>query len=287
MKQILFQRPSYNNDIDTLSYLAFIQDKIRMLIINQHLQEDITLNITKCNYIDPSVLPIIGSFGKMLQQHNIHGQLKFSGSHTDVIDYIQKSGLYTHYTGKGLIDEDAIPFTAITNIEEAQNQIGYVMQKAPVYLASAVEDIIFSKLLEIFLNSFEHSSSQYPIFSCGYWRQHHSTLTFSIYDLGVGIPHNVRKFLDKDIEDTACIQMAIKDGFSTAKVNYSRGLGLGVLIDFVKLNKGTMTLCSGKGHYSVDSKANVHYNGLSSSLLGTLFTIDIKADNEHIYTIAQ
>lgn len=287
MKQLTFQRSSYNNDIDTLSYLAIIQDKIKMLIIDRHLKEDITLRIEKCNYIDPAVLPIIGSFGRMLQQHDIHGQFKFSGSHSDVRDYIQRSGLYTHYTGKGNIDENAIPFIATTNIEEAQNQIDFVMKKAPVYLTLDLQDIISSKLLEIFFNSIEHSSSQYPIFSCGHWRPHHDTLTFSIYDLGVGIPHNVRTFLNNpQIKDVDCIKLAVQNGFSTAEVNYSRGLGLGELIDFVKLNKGTMTLCSGKGHYSIDNSANVHYNELNAPLSGTLFTIDIKADNDHIYTLA-
>lgn len=289
---LTFSRTSYENDVSSLSYLSNIQETILTLIKlkERNLQkEDITLEIANCTYINPGVLPIIGSWGKMLQQHEIHGSLNFSKSHVNVIEYIGKSGLYTHYTGKGIASKNAIPFTGIHTIEEAQNQIDFVMQKAPVNLNTEVEDIISSKLLEIFLNSFEHGSSQYPIFSCGYWRPHHNTLTFSIYDLGVGIPYNVRQFLgpeSSNYTDISCIKKAIRDGFSTAKATYPRGLGLGVLIDFVKLNKGTMTLCSGKGHYSIDNNANVHYNELNASLLGTLFTIDIKADNDHIYTLA-
>lgn len=285
-----FKRPSYDNDVGSLSYLAQIQGIIKLCIQrkNKTTQEDITLNITNCNYISPSILPIIGSFGKLLMHYGIHGSLSFHGSNNAVIEYITQSGLYTNYTGKGKASENAIPFTSINNIEEALLQIEQVMQKAPVTLSLDAEDEFSSKLLEIFLNAFGHSKSLHPIYSCGYWRSSRNTLTFSIYDLGVGIPFNVRQFFgatESKINDIECIKQAIKDGFTTANDPYPRGLGLGVLIDFVKLNGGSMTLCSGKGYYYIDNISGERFEELSDPLLGTLFTIDIKADTDHIYSL--
>lgn len=280
---IKFKRPTYNNDLESLSYLARIQDIIRVYIkINKH-REDINLNITNCNYISPSVLPIIGSFGKLLAHHDIHGSLSFIGSDIAVAEYITQSGLFKNYTGRGNVSEDAIPFTSVQNIDDALTQIDYVMQKAPVVLTQDTEDVFSSKLLEIFLNAFDHSQSELPVYSCGYWRDSHGTLTFSIYDLGVGIPYNVRKYLNSNISDRECIALALEDGFSTAGDSYPRGLGLGVLIDFVKQNGGSMTLCSGKCYYCIDNNGCAKFEELELPLMGTLFTIDIKADNEHVY----
>jgi len=289
MKRIIVDKTIYNNDIETLSYLAYIQEQIFTIInLGAKMADEVDIEFKNCKYIDPTVLPLIGSIGDLLGDNGFHGKLRFQDSDESVLKYIKDSGLFTHYTNTGRADPNAIPFSICSTLDASSDIIDMFIEKAPVNLSQSAQDALSSIILEIFGNAFTHSHSKYPVYACGYYKNDSSSFTFSVYDLGVGIPYNVRNHLGNDandLSDAACIQMAMEDGFTTSDVRYSRGIGLGVLIDFAKLNKGKLTLSSGNGHFWIDKESNEHFDSLSSPIRGTLFTVEVNAEDDCEYYI--
>ena len=82
----------------------------------------------------------------------------------------------------------------------------------------------------------------------------------------------------------------MKKGNSTANFNNSvddtipRGLGLELLRSFAKLNQGAIRICSDNVLYINDHNGD-KYHLMEEKFIGTLFEMDIIADNDHRYII--
>ena len=71
-----------------------------------------------------------------------------------------------------------------------------------------------------------------------------------IVDVGVGMKENVRKHMRKEIEPEEAIEWATKEKNTTKPRNEEipGGLGLKLLCDFIKVNKGSMRIVSDAGY---------------------------------------
>lgn len=279
MKRIIAVTGSFDDNIKSIIRLVDLQN----LCINCS-EENVELIFESCSFIHASLMVIIGTLPKIGQLLGKNITLNFYNS--PILRYMQNSGLARYYNKDAQPNENAIPFRHIEDLVNAADQIDMILYKAPVVLNPDAADILSSRLYEVFSNSFEHSLSELDTFCCGHWMPKKRYLTFSIYDAGIGIPQNIRKYLDKKVSDVDCLRLALTDGFSTAEnqVGFTRGLGLSDLKSFVELNSGKMKLCSGNGCYILDGDDERFYS-LNTSICGTLFTMNIVADNDHIYIV--
>ena len=109
---------------------------------------------------------------------------------------------------------------------------------------------------------------------------------FSVCDTGTGIPRLVKR-QHPDISSVDAIHWALQRGNSTAQLNSGvpRGLGLADLKDFTELNKGSLIIFSNNVYYNCSDngvKVPMRYE-----IVGTLITIIITADDEHIYILKE
>jgi hypothetical protein len=145
-----------------------------------------------------------------------------------------------------------------------------------IHLSDLVRHAIVGKVWEIYDNAFSHAFSPIGIYSCG--QKIDNKIKLAIIDFGKGIPLNVTKYLKKDIPSSEALKWAFKDGNTTKKEN--RGLGLGFLKSFVKLNKGELEIFSGTGHVKINEK-DERFTTKKTYLNGTLIYITLMCDDKY------
>jgi hypothetical protein len=158
---------------------------------------------------------------------------------------------------------------------------GWVSVSAPLLAA------IVGKVWEIYENAFSHSESN-AVFSCG---QHYPTLKLlklTVADFGVGIPGNVRRFYSASGRQGRpaakdCLRWAFTAGTTTTPGAGSRGIGLELLKEFIRVNNGVLQVFSHGGYAAIRSSET--YLDRGSFFPGTVVNITLRCD-ESLYRLA-
>ena len=138
-------------------------------------------------------------------------------------------------------------------------------------------------LFEIFLNAIEHSYTQDGVFACGQFFPGRERLQFSITDLGIGIDGNIYKNLQRKLPAEDAIKWAISG--KTTRRGRSGGLGLQLIQEFIKLNRGRLIIVSNAGYWEL-SKGKVSTRTFSRPFPGTAVTIDIDTADKTSYCLS-
>lgn len=158
-----------------------------------------------------------------------------------------------------------------------------ITRNAPIRMNQKLSAIFISKVGEMFNNALEHSDG--TVLGAKYFKFQKNTYCFSCCDTGVGIPNKVMASNEDITDSVEAFKWAMKDGNSTAFGGVPRGLGLGLLKNFAKANAGTIRICSGNVLYIYNQNQIEKYQRLKYAFQGTLFEMDIIADNDHEYII--
>ncbi len=176
----------------------------------------------------------------------------------------------------------------ISDVNSIYNLITEITREAPVEMSGDLAALFTSKVGEMYNNGLEHSEARYVI-GGKYFKNQKNKYCFACYDTGIGIPNKVKRYHDDSMPDLEAFQWAMKRGNSTANygrhMRVPRGLGLGLLRSFAKANNGTIRICSGKVLYTYTPQKSDRYFELQHEFKGTLFEMDIIADNQHRYIL--
>lgn len=250
--------------------------------------DELQLRFTRNTNIDPAVSVILGTL--LVYARELGKKVKFrfrEMKQHPVFKFMQQVGMYEYLTNCNdkLTTEYAIPFNQISNDDEMEHCTDKIMELAPIEILGDGKDILSSYFYEVYQNSLYHAKSPIDVFSCGYWMESKNKLIFSIYDMGIGIPKNVRNHVSNDLSSKQCIEWALTEGKSTIEDELvKRGLGLSRLEEFIKLNNGTMSIYSDDICCIIKNKGR-DYIDLDSPIMGTLIIINIIADSDHIYIV--
>lgn len=145
---------------------------------------------------------------------------------------------------------------------------------------------ITRNIFEIYENARTHGQCDY-IHTCGqfYPRKMDKPLHFTIVDKGVNIKQNVSAFFNQDINAADAIEWAMKKGNTTKTGDTSGGLGLAVIFEFIKLNKGKIQVISSDGFYEYKN-GNISKNKLGSIFEGTIVNIKFNLNDENHYSLS-
>lgn len=149
-------------------------------------------------------------------------------------------------------------------------------------LSDNLKDALAGRTYEMFLNAFEHSQSPTVFCSGEHLGGKQPKLKLAIVDFGIGIPGTVRPYVEKTygrkVTDTACLRWAMQDTATTKTDRWSRGVGLGLITDMVKLNKGRLDIYSHGAHVMIRG-GEQSIRKFSPSFHGTLLNISFQCDN--------
>jgi len=119
-----------------------------------------------------------------------------------------------------------------------------------------------------------HSKSEEGIICHGYYKNK-KTFTFSIYDLGIGIPQAVRNYKNEELDSEEALKWALKKGNTTQDTDYPRGMGFTIVEEFRKEFKGKITIITEDILYTVKENGKEKISKLGKKIKGTLFTLKI------------
>jgi len=142
---------------------------------------------------------------------------------------------------------------------------------------------ITRNIFEIYENARTHGQCDY-IHTCGqfYPKKPDKPLHFTIVDKGVNIKQNVSAFFNQDINAADAIEWAMKKGNTTKTGDTSGGLGLAVIFEFIKLNRGKIQVISSDGFYEFKNGI-VSKNKLGSIFDGTIVNIKFNLNDSNHY----
>ena len=254
--------------------------------------EEIRFDFSSCHFLRPNAVAFLGGLARLIESrlgrvefdwHTLHDQR--------VMTNLCQNGFAGTfgYPSPGW-DGNSIPYREDKTLDMngimdylTYNWIG----KGWVHVSDRLRDAIAGRMWEVYCNAFEHSGTTIGVFSCGqhYWRQNY--LILSAVDFGRGIPANVRSFLRQYVDETlvsklsgaACLKWAFERGNSTCTGGVTRGLGLDLLKEFIRLNQGRLEIYSNNGYAIVD-KNGERFENRELTFEGTVVHITLRCDEK-------
>jgi signal transduction histidine kinase len=140
-------------------------------------------------------------------------------------------------------------------------------------------------LFEIFLNAAIHSESETGVFVCGQFFPQKHRMDFTIADDGVGIRENVRRYTGKEkLNSCKAIEWAMTEGNTTKAGNQPGGLGLKLIKDFIRMNKGKLQIVSRFGYYEFSANGE-SIPKMNHDFPGTCINIEINTEDTSSYCL--
>ena len=140
-------------------------------------------------------------------------------------------------------------------------------------------------LFEIFQNAAIHSKSGSGIFTCGQFFPQMHRLDFTVADAGVGIRENVRNYTgNAKMGSCTAIEWALTEGNTTKTGNQPGGLGLKLLKDFIRMNRGKLQIVSRFGYYEFSATGDGCIK-LDHDFPGTCVNIEINTQDTSNYCL--
>lgn len=151
-----------------------------------------------------------------------------------------------------------------------------------ISVSSKLRNAIVGQVSEVYLNAFEHSRSPVGVFSCGQHYPNAQWLHLTAIDFGVGIPNTVRSLPQNlTLSTEEALRWALMEGTSTkAGDGISRGMGLNLLQEFVRVNQGILKIFSHDGYVVID-RDGIQFGYISTKLSGTLVDIALQCDESY------
>ncbi len=246
----------------------------------------ITLDFTTCKFLAHHATTILGGIAHHLEAQNSLLILDLETLAPPIRMNLAQNGLL-QYLGHNQEpwDGNSIPFRHDSRLDRI-DLINYLshswLGKGWLNIHQDLKERIVSKVLEIYLNAFEHSTSPLGVFSCGQHYPNKQRIKLTILDLGIGIPQSVRHFRKApDLPAAEALQWAFQQGNSTQPIaNTARGVGLDIMKAFIRKNQGKLRI------YSHDSFAQItaekeEYGRRKLPFQGTIVDIDLACSSDY------
>lgn len=146
---------------------------------------------------------------------------------------------------------------------------------------------INESIFELFENARTHGHCK-NIYTCGQIIQEEKVtrLDFTIVDMGKTIKNNVNEYLNMSLSGSDAIEWALQSGHTTKTGDVSGGLGLDIIFEFIKLNKGRIQIVSSDGFLE-------YYNNKMGKKLfdnpfhGTIANIEFNLNDKDSYLLKE
>ena len=216
-------------------------------------------------FLRQNAVAFIGGLIRYIQSQEREISINLDSLTPKVHQNLQENG-FLHSLGFGLEpwQGNSIPYREDLS-KDCNSIVDYLQQqwlgRGWVNCSDNLQNEIVSNAMEIYENAFEHGQTNIGIFSCGQHYPRMKKLKLTIVDFGVGIPHNVRNFLNQThLSAEEAIEWSFASGNTTKPQNIPRGVGLNTLKEFVKVNNGQLEVFSHDGYAIIDNNQENYQN---------------------------
>jgi hypothetical protein len=146
---------------------------------------------------------------------------------------------------------------------------------------------INESIFELFENARTHGHCN-NIYTCGQIIQEKEVtrLDFTIVDMGKTIKTNVNEYLTANFSGSDAIEWAMQSGHTTKTGNVSGGLGLEIIFEFIKLNKGRIQIVSSDGYFEYYND-KMEKMSFKDPFHGTIANIEFNLDDKDSYLLKE
>jgi hypothetical protein len=248
--------------------------------------KDVVFDFSNCMSMMQNTVAVLGGLAKLAQHFGNDVEFAWDTLLPKARQTMEMSGLMT-FLGQETTTQSrtAVPFRHDEVLVE-DDLVHYLYDSwigaGRVLLSDPLKDAIIGKVLEIYVNAFDHGHSPVGVFTAGQYDARRKVLKLSTVDFGIGIPDTVRALGFKDWKKSGAETMrwAFKRGNSTRpeRKNLARGLGLDLLREFVRINKGELKIYSHDGQAVVNQLENFTSREPKDVFPGTLVNITFSCD---------
>ncbi|RXT86137.1 hypothetical protein B1F69_23865 [Pseudomonas syringae] len=296
--------PPIRDDESGYKYLSKLADFIISSPNNIYI-----FDFSKCSIISHNGLVVIGGLCNYLKQHeknqmfNGFGlrsiirtrkiQFSIEKINSRLLKRLQELGFWNYvHPDYGIVgSSDYIGYrqhdTVLNDSQIVDHLKDSWLTNEKLSVSESLKAEIVSSIYEIFINAYGHglkdNHNQQSVISCGYYEPKEKRLSLSVLDLGGGIVNSVQKHIP-DLGKEAAFNWALEVGNSTrtdSAPDLPRGLGFGILKDFVMINGGVLRVCSDSYMAIVNPNGVYVTQSVPGRLLGTLVSITVNCDDKH------
>lgn len=306
MKRYKVELPSIKDDESGFDYLLKLMAKV---IADPYCYFD--FNFRSVSVLDQNAVAVLGGLARYVDAHNSLANkglgnlmlpkagvmFEVDSMSTLIRDQLVNNNFLSHFTSAnyaGYPQGSYIGYRQYTDYLDA-NEIALHLRDEwlsddKLRISQSLKNAIISKIFEIFMNAYGHGADLTKIeglgvVSCGQYGRKEKNIKLTVLDFGPGIIENVRNHLGIDISDIDSMKWALEMGHSTRtdslNTDIPRGLGFGLLQEFVKVNEGSLKIFSNSCCATVDKKGMFVVEELRNSFSGTLVNISINCDDRY------
>jgi hypothetical protein len=271
------------SDFEGFSTLANLADQLKEIVFDQ-----IVVNMSQVEWFDANMC---APFGSILYQAGWANSVSVCGLRPKVEDILSKNGFLLSYGGIPKLDsygttigyrrfepKDDRAFVEYTNTS--------LTGKGIPEMSQGLRKKFLEGILELFNNSVDHSGTELGIYSCGQFFPKKNRLDYSLADLGMGIPENLRRMIRLDKVDEEAIDWAMTGHNTTKSGAIPGGLGLKLLRKFITLNEGRIQIVSGCGYWELKA-GSLNLRHFQHPFPGTVVNIEFNTADTKSYRLSR
>lgn len=151
----------------------------------------------------------------------------------------------------------------------------YILQSRLVpKMSSGAGRKVFRSIFEIYQNSVLHSGAEFNVV-CGQYFKHKGRMALTMVEVGRTFKDNVREYHQKfnQLSGKECIEWAVQAGNTTKAASETGGLGLDLIREFLRLNKGKLQILSADGYWE-EKKGDILAIDCTNSFQGSVVNIE-------------
>ncbi|CAG1020966.1 hypothetical protein MTYM_00659 [Methylococcales bacterium] len=243
----------------------------------------IRFDFSNCDFLRPNAVVFLGALARLIQYRGGHFWFMENTMRSDVyMNLLQNGFAYAMWAKVSPWQGNSIPYREHFSHDKDSIVRGLKYEwlgRGWVKVSDSLANEITGQMAEIYANAFEHSQTPIGVYSCGQHIPSTQELLLAVADFGVGIPFNARCHVCPSLSGEDAMRWAFTCGHSTAQRLGPRGMGLALLKDFIRANKGQLEIYSRDGYARVDSNGEV-YENLPVFFEGTLVQVRLVCDDK-------
>jgi hypothetical protein len=275
--------PKIRHDLHGFKDLVLLYEKLRGCVF-----EEIEIDLGDTEWFDADMC---APFGAILYRLGaLMNSVRLVNIPLDVERILSKNGFLSSYGRRKIPDTwgTTIPYRRFEVKDdryfgeyiEAEFVTRSEMPRMSRRLVKKFRESVF----EIFSNAVIHSRTEHGIFSCGQYFPKRNRLDFSVVDLGTGIRRNIKELRGLDLPAEEAIKWATSGRNTTKRGPVPGGLGLKLLLEFIKLNGGRIQIISDGGYWNAD-RFETSTSRLGAPFPGTIVALEINTSDTCSYAL--
>jgi hypothetical protein len=276
---VIVRIPTINDDLADF-YLLF-----DMWAQFNHEDSEVELDFSRCGFLRQNAVAFLGGLIRLKESRGGNVTINPATINGTVAQNLAKSGFGAVFGLRNVLNPGhSIPFRE-DKIADSIGISNYLKEgwlgRGWLHITEPLKNAIVGTVWEVYANAIEHGASNIGIFSCGQHYPRMKSLKLTIVDFGVGVPANVRRFFgDQALPAERTLEWAFRAGTTTKPSGIGRGLGLDILKQFIRVNKGQLEVFSHNA-YAFISSTKESYVSHKAFFEGTLVNISLECDENH------